>query len=67
MEIPNVWTLLQIPIHFLLIKSYYSASNGRFIATCSDKTDLILWNLKGEILTRVDTYHNLTYCVKVGI
>ncbi|XP_023345836.1 transducin beta-like protein 2 [Eurytemora carolleeae] len=42
------------------------ASNGRFIATCSDKTDLILWNLRGEILARLDTYHNLTYCVKVS-
>jgi len=42
------------------------ASTGKFIATCSDKTDLILWNLKGDVLARVDTYHNLTYCVKVS-
>jgi len=42
------------------------ASNGRFIATCSDKTDLIIWSLKGDVLARVDTYHNLTYCVRVS-
>ena len=33
--------------------------------TCSDKTDLIVWSLKGEILARLDTCHNLTYCCKV--
>jgi len=42
------------------------ASTGRFIITCSDKTDLIVWDLKGEVLQRVDTYHNLTYCAKVS-
>jgi len=42
------------------------ASNGRFIATCSDKTDLIIWNLRGDVLARLDTYHNLTYCVRVS-
>jgi len=42
------------------------AATGRFIMTCSDKTDLIIWDLKGEVLARVDTYHNLTYCAKVS-
>jgi len=42
------------------------ASTGRFIITCSDKTDLIVWDLKGEVLARLDTYHNLTYCAKVS-
>jgi len=42
------------------------ASTGRFIISCSDKTDLIVWDLKGEVLARVDTYHNLTYCAKVS-
>jgi len=42
------------------------ASTGRFIITCSDKTDLIVWDLKGEVLQQIDTYHNLTYCAKVS-
>jgi len=42
------------------------AASGKFIATCSDKTDLILWNLRGEILSRLDTCHNLTYQCKVS-
>lgn len=42
------------------------AASGRFIATCSDKTDLIVWSLKGDILARLDTCHNLTYCCKVS-
>ena len=41
------------------------AASGRFIATCSDKTDLIVWSLKGDILAKLDTCHNLTYCCKV--
>lgn len=42
------------------------ASNGKFIMTCSNKTDLIVWNLKGEILARVDTYLMTTYCAKIS-
>jgi len=42
------------------------SSSGRFIASCSDKTDLIIWNLKGEILDKIDTVHNLTYCCQVS-
>jgi len=39
---------------------------GKFIATCSDKTDLIVWSIKGDVLERIDTVHNLTYCCKVS-
>jgi len=42
------------------------SATGKFIATCSDKTDLIVWSLKGEVLERIDTVHNLTYCCKVS-
>jgi len=42
------------------------AANGKFIATCSDKTDLLLWSLKGDVLERINTNHNLTYCCKVS-
>merc|ERR1712142_106395 len=42
------------------------SATGKFIATCSDKTELIVWNLKGDVLDRIDTVHNLTYCCKVS-
>jgi len=42
------------------------SSTGKYIATCSDKTELILWNLKGDVLAKIDTCHNLTYCCKVS-
>jgi len=42
------------------------SASGRFIATCSDKTDLIVWSLKGDVLDRIDTVHNLTYCCRVS-
>lgn len=29
------------------------SSSGKFIATCSDKTDLIIWNLKGDVLDKL--------------
>jgi len=42
------------------------AANGKFIATCSDKTDLIIWNLKGDVLDRINTHHNITYTCQVS-
>ena len=29
------------------------SSSGKFLASCSDKTDLIIWNLKGDVLERI--------------
>jgi len=40
--------------------------SGRFLASCSDKTELIVWSLRGEILDKIDTVHNLTYCCQVS-
>lgn len=42
------------------------ASNGRYIMTCSNKTDLILWDLKGQKLAHVDTYLMTTFCAKIS-
>ncbi|XP_068750616.1 transducin beta-like protein 2 isoform X2 [Montipora capricornis] len=35
------------------------ASNGKFILSCSRDTTIILWNLKGEVLSIIDT-HQMT-------
>ena len=61
------------------------AATGKFIATCNDKTELLIWSLKGavcgslksgsslrlnfnywQVLAKLDTCHNLTYCSKVS-
>ena len=31
----------------------FPCREGKFIATCSDKTDLIVWNIKGDVLERI--------------
>ncbi|CAG9767198.1 unnamed protein product [Ceutorhynchus assimilis] len=42
------------------------ASNGKFIMTCSNKTDMIVWDLKGEKLAKLDTFLMSTECAKIS-
>lgn len=42
------------------------ACNGRFIMTCSGKNDLVLWDLRGQELARVDTYLMNTICARIS-
>ncbi len=30
---------------------------GQYVMTCSDKTTLIIWSIRGEVLAQADTYH----------
>ncbi len=39
---------------------------GQYVMTCSDKTTLIIWSIRGEVLAQADTYHMNTYCAKVS-
>ncbi|XP_022916891.1 transducin beta-like protein 2 isoform X5 [Onthophagus taurus] len=41
------------------------AQNGKFIMTCSKKNQLIVWNLKGQIMGQVDTYLMYTNQAKI--
>lgn len=41
------------------------AQSGKFIVTCSGKTDLVVADVKGVVLATVDTYLNETYCAGV--
>ncbi|KAF5296510.1 hypothetical protein FQR65_LT01499 [Abscondita terminalis] len=43
------------------------ASSGKFIITCSNKTDLVIWDLRGQQLARIDTYLMNTYCAKISL
>lgn len=42
------------------------ACHGRFIMTCSAKTELVLWDLRGHELARVDTYLMSTMCARIS-
>lgn len=42
------------------------ASTGKYIMTCSNKTDLIVWDLRGQIFAHVDTYLMSTFCAKIS-
>ena len=39
---------------------------GKYVMTCSDKTNLAIWSIKGELLATADTYHMTTYCARVS-
>ncbi|KAF4524257.1 hypothetical protein B566_EDAN008805 [Ephemera danica] len=42
------------------------ACSGRFIMTCNDRTQLVLWDLKGQQLGNIDTYLMNTICARVS-
>lgn len=42
------------------------SSNGKFLMSCSAKTDMIIWDLKGQQLHRLDTYLMSTYTAKIS-
>ncbi|XP_060521662.1 transducin beta-like protein 2 isoform X2 [Cylas formicarius] len=42
------------------------ASNGKFMMTCSNKTDVVVWDLKGEILAKFDSYLMNNICAKIS-
>ncbi|KAJ9582230.1 hypothetical protein L9F63_003440, partial [Diploptera punctata] len=42
------------------------ACNGKYIISCSEKNDLVVCDLKGEILTKIDTYLVTTMCARIS-
>lgn len=42
------------------------ACNGRFIMTCSNTTQLLLWDLKGQLLSTLDTYLMSTHRARIS-
>ncbi|KAF7990387.1 hypothetical protein HCN44_000192 [Aphidius gifuensis] len=42
------------------------ACNGRFIMTCGKSNDLIIWDLKGEVLAKIDTILGSTHRAKIS-
>lgn len=42
------------------------ACTGRYIMTCSNKTELFIWNLKGDVLAKIDTCLMSNYSAKLS-
>lgn len=42
------------------------SSNGKFMMSCSSKTDMVLWDLKGSQLAKLDTYLMSTHSAKIS-
>jgi len=42
------------------------ACNGKYMMSCSEKNDLVVWDLKGEQLAKADTYLMTTICAKIS-
>lgn len=39
---------------------------GRYIITCGKTNDLIVWDLKGQVLTTIDTYLGTTHRARIS-
>jgi WD40 repeat protein len=42
------------------------ACNGRFIMSASNKTDLLVWDTRGNILEQLNTFTMSNYCAKIS-
>ncbi|KAG6443751.1 transducin beta-like protein 2 isoform X2 [Manduca sexta] len=42
------------------------SSNGKFMMSCSSKTDMVIWDLKGQQLEKLDTYLMSTHAAKIS-
>jgi hypothetical protein len=40
------------------------STNGKFIMSCSNKNDLVLYDLRGDVITRTDTCQMTTYAAR---
>jgi WD40 repeat protein len=48
------------------IVSLEIAANGKFIITASNKTDLILWDVRGNVLEQLNTFTMTNYAAKIS-
>ncbi|XP_038209839.1 transducin beta-like protein 2 isoform X3 [Zerene cesonia] len=53
-------------VHNEEVVGFGISSNGKFMMSCSSKTDMIIYDLKGQILERLDTYLMNTHMAKIS-
>lgn len=42
------------------------APDGKYLMTCSNKTDLTVWDVRGNVLEKIDTFLMSTYNAKIS-
>lgn len=42
------------------------ACNGKYIMSCSEKNELVMWDLRGMQLAKVETYLMTTICAQIS-
>ncbi|CAK1551040.1 unnamed protein product [Leptosia nina] len=53
-------------VHNEEVVGFGISSNGKFMMSCSSKTDMIIYDLKGQVLERLDTYLMSTHMAKIS-
>lgn len=53
-------------VHEDKVVGFDISSNGKFMMSCSSTTDMVIWDLKGQQLSRLDTYLMSTYSAKIS-
>ncbi|XP_061716088.1 transducin beta-like protein 2 isoform X2 [Cydia pomonella] len=53
-------------VHDSNVVGFGISSNGKFMMSCSSKTDMVIWDLKGQKLDTLDTYLMSTYSAKIS-
>lgn len=63
----RLWKKYHCPqVHNEEVVGFGISSNGKFMMSCSSKTDMIIYDLKGQILERLDTYLMNTHSAKIS-
>ncbi|XP_075978394.1 transducin beta-like protein 2 isoform X2 [Anticarsia gemmatalis] len=53
-------------VHDVDVVGFDISSNGKFMMSCSSNNDMVIWDLKGQQLDRLDTYLMTTHTAKVS-
>ncbi|KOB66529.1 putative WS beta-transducin repeats protein [Operophtera brumata] len=57
---------LAVKVHEDDVIGFGISSNGKYMMSCSNKTDMVIWDLKGQQLDRLDTYLMSTHSAKIS-
>lgn len=59
-------SLFLLQVHKEDVVGFGISSNGKFMMSCSNDSQMIIWDLKGQQLERLDTYLMSTYTAKIS-
>lgn len=64
-RISNILSVL-LQVHENDVIGFGISTNGKFMMSCSNKTDMVIWDLKGQQLALLDTYLMSTHSAKIS-